>query len=922
MGTLPAIVLAIALPSSCLAAVQDRREPGPRAVWSGLFPRNALAASQSQQAPARDARPPQAAGSASIRGRVISAETGEPVRRARVVLSSEGPAPSRAVPTDLEGRYEFAGLPAGRYRLTVSRAPYVTRSYGQRSPLERGTPIDLADGERLDTVDVALPRAGMITGRVTDDLGDPVVNVTVATLRRKSGEEGAELVPAGRVAATDDLGRFRLPGLNEGTYFLGVLSPSALRPAGEGGIALATTYYPGTAVAAGAQPIAVRAGEERGDVTFTLVPSRTVTISGRAFDEAGRPLAGASIYITHTSVTHSTLSGAPVPAIMTSGWSVPMQADGRFSIAGVGPGEYTLRVGPGNASAGIRDSASVTVTVSGADIEGLLLTAGAAGRATGEPALGAPLGTRPAQKPGGTLRGRVLAGDTAAPLRRASVTLAAPEIGSPRATTTGLDGRFEFKDLPAARYTLTARKAPYVALEFGQRTPFERGAPLDLTEGQTLDKIELTLPPGSAISGRIVDDLGDPAAFIGVRLMRFQHVEGRRQLVLVASQTQTDDAGQYRFFGLAPGAYYVGTLSQTWDSLAGQDQGLSFAAAYYPGVANVRDAQPVTLGVAEERASVDVALITARMARLSGWATDSRGQPLAGRRITLRQDVRTAFGPGPGSTTETVVGADGRFTIPSVAPGEYVLSATVMKATSRGSETANLPVTVTGEHIENLVLMTVPAARITGQIEFERGISPGDWSRGLRIAAPDLQAVDDSGRGRGVGRIGEDWSFEIEDVAPGTRLLRLSGLPNGWALKSVLVDGRDVTDTPLQMSGARDVTGVRVILTSRATEVSGTVTDDRGRPARACAVVVYAADASRWVDRSRFIGAVRTDQHSRYVVSGLPAGKYLAVAVDYLEDGQSSAPEFLEAARPRATAFSLSEGEEKVLDLRITKIQG
>src|SRR5205823_12276709 len=131
-----------------------------------------------EASPPRDGLPAPAQAAAVVRGRVTAADTGRPPRRAFIYLRSRGmERESRSTSTDADGRYEISELPAGRYSLEVTRGGYLSLRYGQRRPLEQGKPLQIADREVVEHVDFALPRMGVITGRVFDELGEPIEGV-------------------------------------------------------------------------------------------------------------------------------------------------------------------------------------------------------------------------------------------------------------------------------------------------------------------------------------------------------------------------------------------------------------------------------------------------------------------------------------------------------------------------------------------------------------------------------------------------------------------------------------------------------------------------------------------------------------------------------------------------------------------------
>ena len=143
-------------------------------------------------------------------------------------------------------------------------------------------------------------------------------------------------------------------------------------------------------------------------------------------------------------------------------------------------------------------------------------------------------------------------------------------------------------------------------------------------------------------------------------------------------------------------------------------------------------------------------------------------------------------------------------------------------------------------------------------------------------------------------------------------------LPTGWGLKAVRQHGSDVTDSGIEFRPNEDVSGIEVELTNQPTEVSGIVTNSRSEPVKDYTVVVFAKDRERWGYMSRFFQSSRPDQDGRYKVKALPAGEYFAVALEYVEPGEATDPEFLDRVKERAVTFSLHDGETKVVDLKIS----
>jgi hypothetical protein len=136
-------------------------------------------------------------------------------------------------------------------------------------------------------------------------------------------------------------------------------------------------------------------------------------------------------------------------------------------------------------------------------------------------------------------------------------------------------------------------------------------------------------------------------------------------------------------------------------------------------------------------------------------------------------------------------------------------------------------------------------------------------------------------------------------------------------VQSITINGTDVTDRVFDFTGEQDLRGARVTVTDRVTEVNGTVAASN-KPVPDYTVVVFPEDDTKWAFPSRYVRSGRPDQKGVFRIRALPPDeRYLAVAVDYVEEGEAGDPEFLERIRSSASRFALGEGETKALELKL-----
>ena len=521
------------------------------------------------------------------------------------------------------------------------------------------------------------------------------------------------------------------------------------------------------------------------------------------------------------------------------------------------------------------------------------------------------------------IRGRIVAAGGTAALRRAQITLtAADNVQFRRSTTSDSEGRYEFTELPAGQYQIAATKGGYVQLEYGQRRPFESGSPVSVRDGETLSQVDFALPKGSVISVRITDEFNEPIAGASIHVQRFQwDPTGQRRLVTAQTGNggiglaSTDDRGEMRIFGLMPGEYVIEAASRLGSQpvqSGGGDRGEGFARTFYPGTISSSLAQPVSVGIGEE-VSIQFSMAAAKLSTIRGTVADSQGRPASGARIQLI----TVSGGGTSSSGGVQAGADGAFVVSGVPPGEHTLRFNLRLGLE--TESASVPVTVNGD-INGVAAVLGPGATISGRVVYE-GTAPRSgpgWPPLLRVAAQDQvrQAIVPLSGSSG-GDVDPDGNFRITG-AEGHVFFTMPALPPTWVIKSVTHDGQDIADTPLDVTNRRTVSDVRITLTDRLTTVGGLVTDSKGQNRSDYVVVIQPAEQREPAAVARLVRALRPDTNGRFEVRGLRPGRYLATAVEAMEQNRHYSPEFQKELRRGAREFTVREGETTTLDLRLT----
>jgi hypothetical protein len=530
-----------------------------------------------QDRPVRDtparkdaARPP----TGRITGRVVAADNGRPVKRARVFVSAMELPGGRGLLTDDNGVFDFTELPGGRYTLTASKSGFVSLSYGQRRPLQAGTPLQLAEDQQLKGIQFQLPRGSVIGGRVVDEDGDAMPGVMVRVMRYQYQQGERRLTPAG-TSQTDDRGQYRVWGLMPGDYYVNAVmrggnfggfgggAPGMFAgrgggrgfPAGAGGgdqdqTNYAPTYYPGVPSVTEAKPVAVGLGQEVLDINFGMQLVKIARITGHVANPDG------------TMVTSGNVNLVPENAgggrgTLGVNFGSRIQWDGAFTITNVPPGRYILRARADDSETPL--FAMQPISLNGEDIPdlGVVLSAGAS--VTGSVTF------LPGQAP---------------PPDPAQIRLSAPstdqsDFGQQPNVRADKEGRFTLNGVSAGSHLIrpagNLRGWTLKSVTIGGRDVTD--TPVALRSGETLANVVVVLTDRlTEVSGTVTDEAGAAVPDFTVLAFSTDSTLWRPQARQIMT-ARPDQTGQYKIRGLPPGEYYLVTVDPT-------EQGEWFEPAY------------------------------------------------------------------------------------------------------------------------------------------------------------------------------------------------------------------------------------------------------------------------------------------------------------------------------------------------------
>lgn len=521
--------------------------------------------------------------------------------------------------------------------------------------------------------------------------------------------------------------------------------------------------------------------------------------------------------------------------------------------------------------------------------------------------------TTPAQPPApaagsAQISGVIKSASDDSPLARARVTAEAEVLPEPRVTLSGADGKYALADLPAGSYTVSVTRTGYAPQTYSKGRNNITPLPLEVTSTQQAGNIDFALVSSGFIAGRVLDEDGTPFAGAVVEALVPRSDNGTDTLFSVAS-SQTDDRGEFRLFGLAPGQYYVSAADPAFRAVSTPAKGvLHYSPTYFPGVPFADQARPIVVTGTADQGKIEFKLKIVPPVRVAGTLKTSDARQLLSAAIIMSPLGGQGVPIVPPEDPNLL--PDGTFSFGRVVPGNYEIRARGQTDPLGAALFAVFSIQILGNDVNGVQMMLRPGAVLDGrlQVESRRGTKP-PLLTSIRVRAP---FTDGNSFGDALtGTVQPDSTFALRGLMKGAHQIVLDGLQPPWILKSVLYQGADITDRQIDVAERELFRDLTITISDVSSEVSGVVQNARNLPVANTGVLVFPRVQLFWMRTNRRMRIAYTDRDGKFSVAGLPAGEYVAVASMAVDESDLGRRDRLLAWQRVATAFVLASDEAR-----------
>jgi protocatechuate 3,4-dioxygenase beta subunit len=477
-------------------------------------------------------------------------------------------------------------------------------------------------------------------------------------------------------------------------------------------------------------------------------------------------------------------------------------------------------------------------------------------------------------------------------------------------------GRFQLTDLEPGTYRLFAARNGYTRMEYGQKLMNRPGTALNITAGQIMKDVAFKLTPAGTVTGRIVDELGEPLPGLTVQILRSTYDQNGKRTLQPTSTAKSNDLGEYRVYFVPPGRYFVSALAAapSFDALlaaaANPGGGANtnevvapgYVQTYFPNTTDYTRASAIDVLPGSEVSAMNFTMVRQQRFHIKGHVIDvTTGMPpqvaqlsLSPRNSAVAQNPLDAILGAAAGTGANYNSADGTFDLRDVAPGSYWLQTMAVPTPPAGAAqgaagaaaavlasmmTAIQPVEVSGADADNLTIAVGGGITIPGRIQVEGTAPPAFGFDRIALSLNPTSGVVTLGSVLQIARPASDGAFSLEKVNAGEYRFAIQGLPPAMYVKSARFDQNDILASGFTVTDRSPGT-LQVVVSANSGQISGNVVDKDTKPVRGIPTVLI-PDRNR--DRRELFKFAQTDQNGHFIMNGISPGDYKLFAWEDIE---------------------------------------
>jgi hypothetical protein len=434
-------------------------------------------------------------------------------------------------------------------------------------------------------------------------------------------------------------------------------------------------------------------------------------------------------------------------------------------------------------------------------------------------------------------------------------------------------GRFRFDGVVPGHYRAIADAPGFPRANLAGRV-----ARVSVAPGASVPEVTVAMTPAAVISGRVVDQDGDPIAYASVEALQFGYQSGKKSLQQIGN-ARSDDHGEYRIFGLMPGRYYVRAAMRAGAAA-------TYAPTFFPGQRDVSQASLLEAPAGGELHSIDIMLHQEELHNATGKVVDGQtGQAVANVYVMAR--TADGFANGGAQLADS-------FTIHGLMPGKYVLTA--YESGGGTGRSARQVVDVGSADLTGVVLTLTAGLEVAGTVR--TGSEVPDNATKIHFF---LQGEDANTEGH----VNASGAVAFHNVRPDHYHL-LWTIPKGTYVKSIKLGDRLLPDDSIDLTGPPAPLAIQ--LATDGGRIQGVVRNSTGEPVAGAVVTMNSGTAYD-------VWTATSDDAGQYAIRDIAPGDYRVLAFDDAPQGAPQDPDFRKPFEKSATPLQVLPSTQQKIDL-------